>query len=284
MILVTGATGNVGRPLVDALLAEGHAVRAVTRDAAKAALPAGAEVVQADPSNPDSLGAALQGVTALFLNPIALGQGTHRLVELAREAGVTRIVLLSSGAVQDDAGENHHNALAGWHKAIEDAVTGSGLAWTIIRPFEFAANAIGAWAQQIKFTGVVRGAYAKSTTAVIHEKDVAAVAVKALTSADHDGKVYLLTGPESLTREEMVAAIGQALGRDLPFEEIPREIAKQFILEGTGFEEDVVETMLALQEASVGHDAWVSPQVEAILGRPALPFAQWAADHVADFS
>ena len=77
---------------------------------------------------------------------------------------------------------------------------------------------------------------------------------------------------------------GQALGRDLPFEEIPREIAKQFILEGTGFEEDVVETMLTLQEASVGHDAWVSPQVEAILGRPALPFAQWAADHVADFS
>jgi uncharacterized protein YbjT (DUF2867 family) len=283
LILVTGATGNVGRPLVDLLLAEGHDVRAVTRDPAKAALPAGAEVVQADPSDPDTMSAALSGVTALFLNPIALGNGTHRLMELAREAGVTRIVLLSSGAVQDEVSENH-NALAGWHKAIEDAVTGSGISWTIMRPFEFAANAIGSWAQQIKFTGMVRGAYAKSTTSVIHEKDVAAVAAKALTSGDHAGKVYLLTGPESLTRAEMVANIGQALGRELPFEEIPREAAKQFILEGTGFPEDVVETMLNLQEHSVGHDAWISPQVQEILGRPALPFAQWAADHVADFS
>jgi uncharacterized protein YbjT (DUF2867 family) len=283
LILVTGATGNVGRPLVDLLLAEGHEVRAVTRDPAKAGLPAGAEVVQADPSDPDSLGPALTGVSAVFLNPIALGQGTQRLLELAGEAGVERIVLLSSGAVQDEVSE-HHNALADWHKGIEDAVTGSGLPWTIIRPFEFAANSIGAWAQQIKYTGMVRGAYAKSATAVIHEKDVAAVAAKALTSADHVGAVYLLTGPESLTRQDMVATIGQALGRDLAFEEIPREVAKQFILEGTGFSEDVVETMLNLQEHSVGQEAWVSPQLEQVLGRPALPFAQWAADHVADFS
>ena len=282
MILVTGATGNVGRPLVEMLVAEGQAVRAVTRDPAKAGLPAGAEVVQADPSDPDTLAAALNGVDAVFLNPIALGEGTHRLMELAREAGVTRIVLLSSGAVQDEVSE-HHNALADWHKAIEDAVTGSGLPCTIIRPFEFAANCVGAWAQQVKFTGVVRGAYAKSTTAVIHEKDVAAVAAKALTSDGHAGAVYLLTGPESLTREEMVASIGQALGRDLAFEEIPREVAKKFVLEGTGFPEDVVDTMLSLQEHSVGHDAWLSPQVEEILGRPALPFAQWARDHVADF-
>lgn len=283
MILVTGATGNVGRPLVDALLAAGQAVRAVTRDPAKAALPAGAEVVQADPSDPDTLAAALSGVTAVFLNPIALGEGTHRLLELAREAGVTRVVLLSSGAVQDEVSD-HHNALADWHKAIEDAVTASGLSWTIVRPFEFAANCVGAWAQQIKYTGVVRGAYAKSTTSVIHERDVAEVAAKALTSGEHAGAVYLLTGPQSLTRAEMVTAIGQALGRDLPFEEIPREAAKQFILEGTGFPEDVVDTMLTLQEHSVGHDAFLSPQVEEILGRPALPFAQWAADHVADFS
>lgn len=282
MILVTGATGNVGRPLVDQLLADGHAVRAVTRDAAKANLPAGAEVVQADPSDPDSLATALQGVTAVFLNPITLGQGTVRLVELAREAGVARIVLLSSGAVHDDVADQH-DALAAWHKAIEDAVTESGLAWTILRPFEFAANYIGQWAQQIKYTGVVRGAYAKSVTAAIHEKDVAAVAAKALTSLGHDGAVYPLTGPESLTRERMAVIVGEAVGREVPFEEIPREAATKFVRDA-GFPEDVVETIMNLQERSVGTEAMVTKQVEEVLGRPALTFAQWAADHAADFS
>jgi len=281
VFLVTGATGTVGRALTSLLLTEGAKVRAVTRNPRTAGLPDGAEVVEADPTSADTLADPLVGATAVFLNPAATGEATGRILELAAERGVTRAVLLSAAVVEDGVAEQS-NILAAWHKGIEDAVTGSGLQWTIVRPGEFASNAAQQWGSQIRDTGVVRAAYGQSTTAPIHERDVAAVSMRALVSGEHARARYLLTGPQSLTRAEMVRILAEAIGRPVRFEEVSRDRALQALV-GLGAPRPIVETMLDWQAASQHREAFVSPVVEQVTGRPALSFAQWAADHVADF-
>jgi uncharacterized protein YbjT (DUF2867 family) len=282
LFLVTGATGTIGRPLTELLLAEGAAVRAVTRDPRTARLPENAEVVRGgDRSSPDALADALVGVTAMFLNPAVVGDSAGKLLELARERGVERVVLLSSGTVQDRVAEQP-DVLAVWHKQIEDAVTGSGLEWTILRATEFASNVISQWGQQIR-GGVVRGAYGGSTTAPVHERDIAAVAARALLSTRHGGATYLLTGPQSLTRVEMAGVLAAVLGCPLRFEEVARAQAL-LAMTGHGLPQPVAQTLLGLQERSVGRAAFVSSAVEQVTGRPALTFARWVADHAAAFA
>src|SRR4051812_5514696 len=189
MLLITGATGTVGRPLIDLLGAAGARVRAVTRDPRAAALPAGAEVVEGDPSRPATIAGALDGVATLFLNPAAAGAAAGDLLTLARDRGVKRVVLLSALA----AGEPH--AIGAHHSALEDTVTASGLDWVILRPGMFAANTIAQWAAQIRAGDVVRGPYAESTDAPIHERDLAEVAARALLTDELTGRRARLTGP-----------------------------------------------------------------------------------------
>jgi uncharacterized protein YbjT (DUF2867 family) len=286
MILITGATGNVGRELVLLLAEGGHDVRAVTRNASAARLPDGVEIVQADPSQAASLSTALEGVDALFLNPITTsapyqpaGEPARTLLELAAGSGVRRVVLLSGAAAANANGGG--DPLAVYFRSYEKLVTESRLPWTFLQPGEFAANAL-AWVPQIRGGDTVRDAYGEASTAPIHERDIAAVAMRALLGDERVEARIVIDGAEALTKRQKVDLIGQALGRKLLFEEVPPVIARQAMIRH-GFSEAVADTVLAYQAASIEHPGPASDGIERLLGRPPLSFAQWATDRSAIF-
>jgi uncharacterized protein YbjT (DUF2867 family) len=283
MILVTGATGNVGREAVKVLLDDGEEVVAVTRNPAAAALPGSAHVVDGDSSRPQTLTSALRGVEAVLISPRALGDATAgaataELLDLAAEQGVERAVALSAVTVQYPAG---YRRFADAFKAVEDAVKASGLQWTFLRSADYAANAL-AWAPQIRSASVVRGAYGDAATSTIHERDVAAVAARALVDPAHAGHSYVLTGPQSLTQRDKVRLIGEAIGKKLSFEELPPEQIRQAML-AQGLPEDVPDRLLGSLADYAKQPGPSLNTVEQVLGRPALTFAEWAAEHAAAF-
>ncbi|MEN2421134.1 NAD(P)H-binding protein [Streptomyces rimosus] len=283
MIVVTGATGNIGRSLVDHLLAEGAAVRALTRDPERAGLPAEAETVRADLTDPASLGPALHGADALFLNLAAGGGDAARtVVDAAVKAGVRRIVLNSSIAVSEGP-QDADNFLARMHGAVEDAVRASGLEWTFVRGGAYAANALQ-WAEEIREGGVVRDPHPGAATSPVHEDDLAAVAGAALldTTGAHAGQAYVVTGPASLTREDQVATIGRVIGRPTRVETIPEEQAAEERAT-PGIPKEVLLQLFRLFATAVGTTAPVTDTVERVTGRPARTFEQWVEDHAADF-
>ncbi len=283
MILVTGATGNVGREVVNLLVDDGQEVVALTRNPAAAELPGGAHVVGGDPSRPQTLISALSGVEAVLISPRALGDATAgaataKLLALAAEQGAERVVALSAVTVQYAAG---YRRFADTFKAVEDAVKASGLRWTFLRSADYAANAL-AWAPQIRSVSVVRGAYGDAATSTIHERDVAAVAAKALVNPKHAGHAYVLTGPHSLTQREKVRLIGEAIGKELSFEELPPERLRQAML-AQGLPEDVPDRLLGSLADYARQPGPSSNTMEQVLNRPALTFAEWAAEHAAAF-
>jgi uncharacterized protein YbjT (DUF2867 family) len=180
MILVTGATGNVGREVVKLLLADGEKVAAVTRNPSAAELPGDAHVIGGDPSRPTTLASALSGVEAVFLSPRAVGHGIAELLALVAAQGAKRVTVISAVTVEYGGG---YRRFADAYKAVENTVKASGLEWTILRCADFAANTL-VWAPQIRATDVVRGAYGDAATSTIDERDVAAVAARTLVNTD----------------------------------------------------------------------------------------------------
>ncbi|MBB5894821.1 NAD(P)H-binding protein [Kutzneria kofuensis] len=267
MMLVTGASGTVGRPLVELLVAAGVKVRAVARN--PAGLPAVAEVVD-EP--------VLEGVTGLFANPRAIGDGVDDLIGQAKAHGVRRVVALSAANVDDDPDRQPSRFRGDRNREVERAVTGSGLDWVALRPTTFAANAFGLWAEQIRRGDAVYGSYAEATWSPIHELDLAEVAVRALLDDDLLGTRPVLTGPESLTQREMVRTVGDAIGRELSYVEMTAETARVALV-ARGFPDGFATGLLAMQARSVGVPALVTNEVHRVLGRPALTFARWAADN-----
>ena len=261
MILVTGATGNVGREVVNLLLDSGEKVAAVTRNPATAALPGGAHVVGGDPSRPKTLTSALSGVEAILLSSRALGDATAELLALAAEQGVQRTVLLSALTVEHGGGYRH---FAEQFKSVEDAVKASGLQWTFLRCTDFASNT-RVWAPQIRSTGIVRGAYGDAATSTIHERDIAAVGVRALVNSAHAGHSYLLTGPQSLTQRDKVRIIGEAIGKQLSWEEISPQQVRQAMI-ARGVPEDVPDRMLGYLADRIQQPGPSSDTVEQVLG------------------
>jgi uncharacterized protein YbjT (DUF2867 family) len=283
MILVTGATGTIGRPLIDLLAGEGAEVLAVTRNPQAAGLPADVEVVEGDPSRPDAIAPFLEGVTALFLHPRAVGEAAAgELLALAQEQGVKRVVVLSAINVDDDLAEQPSRYNGDRNKEVEDAAVGSGLGWVSLRASSFATNTLLMWGAQIRAGDVVRGPYATFAEALIHERDLAGVGARALLTDELVGRRLELTGPQSLTHEEMVAIIGDVIGRPLRYEEIPPETVKQGMVQ-RGFPEPFVEALMARYARGIGQPAPVTGEVEKILGRPAHTYAQWVADHADAF-
>src|SRR5256884_6264313 len=283
MILVTGATGNVGREVVKLLLESDGKVVAVTRNPATAALPDGAHVVGGDPSRPQTLTPALRGVDAVFISPRALGDATAgaataELLKLSAEQGAQRVVLLSALTVQYGGGEKH---FADAFKAVEDAAKASGLPWTILRSAEYAFNNL-MWAPQSRSTRVVRGAYGDAANSTIHERDIAAVSARALLDAAHAGHTYVLTGPQSLSQRDKVRLIGEAIGREVLWEEISPKLVREAML-AQGLPVEIPDRLLGYLASRVGQPGPSSTTVEQVLGRPALTFAQWAAEHAAAF-
>jgi uncharacterized protein YbjT (DUF2867 family) len=278
MIVITGATGIVGREAARLLLAAGHKVTAVTRDPSAANLPEDATVAIGDPSRPQSLAAAWAGVEAVLLSPHAVGGATAELLAAAAEHGARRVVVLSAATVQYPAGEPR---FAEGFKVVEEAARASGLDWTFLRCADFAANAL-AWAPQIRAAGVVRGAYAKAATSPIHQRDIAAVAALALTGPGHAGHSYVLTGPQSLTQQDKAALIGEAIDTPVPFTEVAPEQVRAAML-AQGLPAEIPDRLLGSLADYARRPGPTTETVQELLGRPALSFAAWAAENAAAF-
>lgn len=266
MILVTGATGNVGRPLVELLVAEGAKVRAGTRNP-QADLPDGVEA-----------SSSLDGVSAIFLNSRALGDTVGPLLARARAEGVQRVVALAAINVDTPEETQPSRYTGDRNKELEAAAIDSGLEWVSLRPTVFCTNSIGLWANQIRGGDTVYSPYPSASWAPINPRDVAGVAARALLDDDLLSQKIELTGPQSLTHEEMVETIGDALGRDLTCQEIPREVALRRFAE-IGLPDGMGNALLTMLAMEASGPAKVTDGVERILGRPALTFAQWVADN-----
>ncbi len=294
VILVTGATGHVGRHVVSQLLHTGAAIRALARTPSSAGLPSGVEVVRGDLSDPDTLNACLVGVEAVFLMwPFPTAKAAPAVLD-AVSKHARRTVYLSAMSVRDDL-ERQSGPISALHSDIEHLIERSGLEWTMLRPSGFATNTL-LWAPQIRADGVVRWPYGAAARSLIHERDIAAVAVRALTEDGHFGAKYVLTGPQSLTQVEQVHTIGEAIGRSLRYDEISPVAARKLLLTSWGVPSFVARLLPAntrpRRMVDGALDAWakmvteperVSPTVEDVTGKPARTFREWAIDHASDF-
>jgi len=279
-VLVIGATGRIGRVVVDQLLAAGVPVRALARRPTAAGLPTAVEVVSGDLTVPESLDASLQGIGAVFL--VWTVPPTTALAIVARLAThAERVVFLSSPHQTPHPFFQQPNPMAVLHAEIERLIAAAGLASTIIRPGMFASNSLQWWAPQIRNGDVVRWPYGAAETAPIDDRDIATVAARALSEDGHAGCDYILTGPESLSQAEQVRTIGDAIGRGIQFEELS---PGDFRYETAGtWPAPVVDMLLAAWKATLGHTAFVTSTVSDVVGSPARTFRQWAADHAAAF-
>ncbi|MFF4350778.1 NAD(P)H-binding protein [Streptomyces sp. NPDC001530] len=274
MIVVTGATGNVGQPLVRALAAAGERVTAVSRGAAAPDMPTGVRHVRADLSEPKSLEPAFDGAEALFLltsgDFVSAGGSVGDVLDVARAGGIRRVVLLSSQGVT-----------TGRHPSIlEDAVTTSDLAWTLLRPGGFHSNTF-AWAETIRARRTVAAPFGDVALPTVDPDDIAEVAAVALRDPGHAGKAYELTGPAPISPRQQASAIGDALGEPVRFVEQTRAEARAQMLRF--MPEPVVESTLGILGTPKAAEQRVSPDVERVLGRPARTFAEWAGRNVAAF-
>jgi uncharacterized protein YbjT (DUF2867 family) len=286
-VLVTGATGRVGGQVVAHLAgASSVNVRALSRDpvAAAAATGPGVEIVGGDLAAPETLREALAGVGAVFLvfPSVAADRSAGPLIAaVTRHA--RRVVYLSAHGVPDRPNQRAEpdGTILGSHAYLERLIAASAREYTFLRASGFAANTL-AWAPQLRHGDVLRWFLPDARRALVHEADLAAVAVRALIEAGHTGRAYHLTGPEQLTQVEQLAAIGAALGRPLRFEEIDATRAATELFPGQPV--DVAASIIASQAGMVAHPEPVTATVQRLLGRPALPFAQWARDHAGDFA
>lgn len=280
MILVTGATGTVGREVVAQLVAAGEKVRALTRDPAKARFDARVEVARGDLTRPESLARPLEGVDRLFSLATGpeLATQEQNLARAAKKAGVKRIVKLSVWG----AGEPKAGTVAGWHTAGEKAIQAEGIPWTFVRPTFFMSNAAN-WAGTIKGQGKVFGAWGDGKFPPVHPRDIAAVAARALTGAGHEGKAYALTGPQALSMAEQCRILSEAAGRPVEYVSLPEEAARQGMAQA-GLPPALIQGLLEYQAwVRRGEAAQVLPTVEQVTGRKPLTFADWARENAALF-
>ncbi|MCV7344600.1 NAD(P)H-binding protein [Mycolicibacterium rhodesiae] len=276
IVVVTGATGNVGRPLVEHLLKAGARVRAVTRRPGQAGLPPGVEQM------PDTT-EACKGASAVFLNSRALGSTLADVVSSAHRRGIGKLVALSA-INADDADDRQPSRYRGdRNRECEQLAAGSGVPWVSLRPTVFATNFPGMWTAQIRSGDLVAGPYATASTAPIAEADIAAVAARAVLTDELDGQRVPLTGPQSLTNAELVEIVGAALHRPLRYQEVPAEFVRARFIDN-GFSAEFADAYIALLAATATSPALVTHDVEKILGRPATPFAHWVHDHTALFT
>lgn len=265
-ILVTGATGNVGRPLVDLLDAAGAQVRAVTRSPERARFPAGVEVVS-------SAADGIPGASAVFLNSRALGDDLEEVVDLARREGVSRLVALSAINADDDFSRQPSRFRGDRNREVERYAVESGCEWVSLRPTVFATNFFGMWAPQIKAGDVVSGPYAAASAAPVVDADISAVAAHALLTDELVGQKVPLTGPHAMTNTELVDVIGGVLGRRLRYQEVAADLVRQRFID-IGFSSEFADAYMGLLSSTVSEPALVTPDVEKILDRPATTFAE----------
>lgn len=266
-ILVTGARGTVGKHLVQQLIQMGQQVRGVSRHPERSALPEGVQVVFGDLTEPETLLPAMQNVRAMFLILSSDQAGAYLqtdpdVIQIAREAGVKHVTVL-----MDYEGN-----------PIEQIIRDSGLEWTLLKPVEFMANALEDWKESIQLDGVVRAPFARALSARVHEADIASVAALTLTQDGHHEQSYVLTGPETLTRQEAVERIAEATGKDIRFVELTEEQARRSCRD-QGFGEEDIEFFVQMGKNPPVVGYTVVPTIEQVTGRPARTFNEWVSEH-----
>jgi uncharacterized protein YbjT (DUF2867 family) len=276
MLLISGATGNVGGELARALVAAGQPVRALTRGDAPRGLPPEVEAAMGDLNRPDSLTGALAGVSGVFLLPGYTDM--TGVLTVVRKAGVERVVLLS-GSSADSA--DMTNAITAYMVTSERAVRASGLQSTVIRPSGFMSNTFQ-WAPQLAAGDLVRAPFASAGVAMIDPADIAAVAALALTAPGHEGQTYRITGPETLLAADRTRILGQVLGRELRFEAQPDDEARNEM--AASMPREYVDAFFNFYAEGALDDSVVLPTYQDLTGRPPRTFEQWARAHAHAFT
>ncbi|MCJ1678466.1 NAD(P)H-binding protein [Streptomyces sp. APSN-46.1] len=280
MIVVTGATGNIGRTLVRVLAEAGEDVVAVSRRPHSEVPATGARHAQADVGNAASMRPALEGADAFFIllggELNGRGESPNALLDVAQDAGVKRIVLLSSQINSTRPEALSHTRL----RAFEAAVRTSGPEFTILRPGAFASNAF-AWAESVRAKRTIFAPFPDVALPVVDPADIAEVAAAALREDGHAGRTYELTGPEVISPRRQAAVISEALGEDVTFVELSREDAHLHMAQF--MPEEVIGGTLDILGLPLPDEREISPGVQRVLHRPARPFGDWVARNLPAF-
>ena len=275
-VLVTGARGSIGKEVVNGLLAAGQEVRASSRDPKPGDFPAAVAVIKGDLEKPESFPSLLAGVKQVFL--YANAKAPEAFAAAAKRAGVEHIVLLSSHSVLFPKAED--NPIARMHMKVEQALEDSGVHWTFVRPGYLATNTLH-W-ESIRTERVLRTAFPEGHSCLVHERDVAEVAVRALTDGALRDKAYTIPGAGPLTVREQVAAIAGALGEPVRLQEVDVPTYRAELI--TQVPESLADRLIAFKgEVPQLPDHLRIDAVPLLLGRPALSFNLWTREHVADF-
>jgi uncharacterized protein YbjT (DUF2867 family) len=279
-VLVIGATGNIGRQLVTQLVQTGTPVRAMTRKPDKARMPPEVEVVRGDLTLPETLKEGLANVESVFLIWTAAQTAAEAALKLIAKYA-RRLVFLSAPLKTPHPFFQQPNPGRTLAIHLERLIEASGLEWTILRPGMFALNARHFWGPQVRAGNLVQWPYLSASTAPIHERDIARVAVRVLSEQHHGGMDYVLTGPQSLTQFEQISIIGTVIARRLRIEEISPDEAQRTCL--AELPAALRRTLLDAWAAAIGLPAFVTSTVEDLTGIPARTFRDWVEDNVSEF-
>lgn len=279
MFLITGATGNVGGKLVHLLIEQGHAVRALVRNPAKANFPDGVEVVVGDLDDPASINDAAKGVEAIFHMQVSpFTTQTETIITAARNAGVDRIVALTSiGGVLEPL-----PTMGTFFRAREDLLRASGLKVTYLRPNTLMSNALW-WRDSIRETGTVSDPCGEGRMPCVDSDDLAAVAAVTLTQPGHEGHGYILNGPEALTTREQVDILADVLAKPISLVEVtPHEFAEASVAHGTPQQMGpVIENLYTMFRA--GRASVLTDDVRNITGQTPGTFRAWCERNATAF-
>ncbi|WP_433733440.1 NAD(P)H-binding protein [Nocardia sp. CA-129566] len=280
MIVVTGGTGNIGRELVGELDARGAEFRVLVRDPARVAYIGRGELIVGDLDDPATLASAFDGADTLFLLVPGIGsEHTVSAVSAARAAGIRHIVQLSSFNAMGDPVP----AMGRWHRDRERIVAESGIPVTVLRPGGFMTNAL-AWAPTIRSGGAVLDPTGPGRYAPIDPADIAAVAAELLTNDGHRGMTYTITGAQTYTVAEQVAAIARTIGRTIEVHETatPQEALLSRYPDGAPptLAAAIIEGFELMRADTVG---FRTDTVRHLLGRTPRTFEEWCTRNINAF-
>jgi uncharacterized protein YbjT (DUF2867 family) len=275
VILVTGASGNVGSQIVRELLSTGHPVRALIRPESSDRVPPGAQIAAADLSDRASLRPTFGGIDAAFL--LAGYPDLPGVLADMSAAGIQQVVLLSSGAV---VGGDLDNDVVRFNVVSEAAVRDCGLQWTVLRPSGFMSNTLQ-WIPQLRVGDAVREPFADVPIAVIDPADIAAVAALVLTTEDHHARSYRLTGPAALLPTDRANILGEVLGRSINLIAESDEDARRRMSDS--MPNSMVDAFFQFFRRGGYDDSHVNAVAPDLLGRPLHTFREWADNHADAF-
>ena len=282
MILITGASGNVGKTVLQEVVKSGAKHRAMYRSAAEAAkAPAGTETVIADFAKPDTLGAALRNVDRVYLvcSPIPeLVRLESNMIDACVAAGVKHVVLNSALGAGD-----YDKSFPSWHRKVEEKLKGTRLSWTILRPNSFHQNAVAFFAATIRAQGVFYSSMREARVSFLDVRDIAVVAAKVLAGGEPAGKIYELNGPEAISYTELAARISKVAGREAKYVDIPMDAQKKAMLE-QNMPEWMVTALLDLQQYYLnGKGGETDGLLQKLLGRAPITMDEFLAENAHEF-